>query len=100
MSTICKKCGNYIDGITTYPHINILKKGVDLSEVPIEILEELPKPHLHQYYKCNNCNFIEALDDLRLLSEEEVLYSEAKGNKVNLRRTLAYWKEWLNKQGK
>ncbi len=100
MSTICKKCGNYIDGMTVYPHINLLKRGIDISEIPIEIIEELPKPHLHQFYKCDKCNFIEALEDLHLLSEEEHNYSEVRGIKVSPRRTLAYWKEWLNKQGK
>lgn len=98
--TKCKKCNIVIEEITLYPHIDILKSGIDIADIPIETLEDLPKPHLHQYYKCVKCKYVEALQDITLLSKEEVLFLKNKNIVVKPIITIEYWKEWLKEHKK
>ena len=98
--TKCKKCGREIEEISIYPHIDILKVGIDISDIPIEILEDLPQPHLHTFYRCDKCKYVEALRDIPLLTNEEVKHLEENGQIIRPTRTIAYWREWLQKNKK
>lgn len=102
MATKCKRCGVEIEEKTIYPHIdeNLFKSGIDIADIPTEVLEDLPKPHLHQYYRCIKCKFVEALQDIPLLSKEEILYLKSKGREVKPSRTISYWKDWLKNKKK
>lgn len=102
--THCKKCGIEIEEISIYPHLdeNLFKPGIDIADIPIEVLEDLPKPHLHSFYRCISCKYVEALQDIPLLSKDEELALKNKGYDIKPTRTISHWKEWLknNKKGK
>ena len=100
--TKCKKCGREIEEISIYPHIDILKSGIDISDIPMEVLEDLPQPHLHTFYRCDKCKYVEALRDIPLLTSDEIKQLKEKGQEVRPTRTIAYWRDWLqkNKKGK
>ena len=94
--------GLYIEEVTLYPHLdeNLFKSGIDITDISIEILEDLPKPHLHQFYRCNKCKFVEALQDITLLTREEILILKNKGIEIKPIKTISYWKEWLKNKKK
>jgi len=98
--THCKKCSKEIEEISIYPHIDILKSGIDISDIPMDVLEDLPKPHLHTFYRCDKCKYVEALRDIPLLTNEEVKHLEGTGQVIRPTRTIAYWREWLQKSKK
>ena len=98
--THCKKCSKEIEEISIYPHIDILKSGIDIADIPMDVLEDLPKPHLHTFYRCDKCKYVEALRDIPLLTNDEVKYFKGKGQEIRPIRTIAYWREWLQKNKK
>ena len=102
MSTKCKKCNIEIEEISIYPHLdeNLFKPGIDIADIPIEILKDLPKPHLHSFYRCVTCKYVEALQDIPLLSKDEEIALKNKGFDIKPSRTVGYWKEWLKKNKK
>jgi len=102
MSTKCSSCNTYIEILTYYPHLkeNFFKKGIDTSSVPIEIMEELPKSHLHLFYECPKCKLKQALEDITLLEEDEIDKLISKGYTVSEKRTVQYWQKWLENKGK
>ena len=97
MPTKCKKCNIEIEEISIYPHLdeNLFKPGIDIADIPIEILKDLPKPHLHSFYRCVTCKYVEALQDIPLLSKDEEIALKNKGFDIKPSRTVGYWKEWL-----
>ena len=96
----CPKCNKEIDELTFYPHITIIKKSIDISSIPIEILEDLPRAHLHCFYECKDCKIKYEIYEMKLLSDKEVDISINNGYPVKERNTIRFWKDWLNKQGK
>ena len=102
MDTNCPNCKTLIDKLTFYPHLqeNFLKKGVDLSGVPLEIIEDLPKSHLHVYHECQKCKYKIALCEIILIEEDEVDKLKNKGYTVSEKRTVYYWNNWLKENGK
>ncbi len=101
MNTVCNNCKTQIDQITFYPHLieNYFKKGVDLSKIPLEIIEELSKSHLHVYHECPMCKYKLALYEITLLEEDEVDKLLNKGYTVSEKRTVHYWSNWLKNKG-
>lgn len=102
MSTICNNCKTQIDQITYYPHLteNYFKKEVDLSRVPLEILEELPKSHVHVYYECPMCKYKIVLCEFTLLEDNAIDRITNKGYTVSEKRTVHYWQNWLKNKEK
>ena len=102
MNTVCNNCKTQIDQTTFYPHLaeNYFKKGVNLSGVPLEIITELPKSHLHIYHECLVCKYKLALYEITLLEEDEVDKLINKGYTVSEKRTVHYWSNWLKDKGK
>lgn len=102
MNAICTKCKTPIDQITVYPHLteNYLKKDVVISQVPLEIIEELPKPHLHVYHECPKCRYKIVLYEITLLADDEVDRLLNKGQVVSEKRTILYWQNWLKNKEK
>ena len=96
----CSRCNIELEEIKFYPHINILRKNIDVSNIPIEILEELPTPHLHCYYECTPCKIKYELNEMKLLSDKEVDNLVSRGYSINATKTIRYWKEWLVKYNK
>lgn len=96
----CSKCKKEVNELTFYPHITILKKSVDISSIPIEILEDLPQAHLHCFYECKDCKIKYELHEMKLLPDKEVDRLKNSGYTVRDRNTVKFWKEWLSKQGK
>lgn len=102
MDTNCPNCKTLINKLTFYPHLqeNFLKKGIDLSGVPIEIIEELPKSHLHVYHECPTCKYKIVLYEINLLENDEVDKLIHKGYTVSEKRTVHYWQNWLKNKEK
>lgn len=102
MNTKCSNCNTYIETLTFYPHLkeNFFKSNIDVSSVPIEIMEDLPKSHLHVFYECPKCKRKQALEDITLLEEDEIDKVINKGYTVSEKRTVLYWQEWLKNKEK
>lgn len=97
MSIKCKRCSIEIEEKSIYPHLdeNLFKPGIDIADIPMEVLEDLPKPHLHAFYRCITCKYVDALEDIPLLSKDEEISLKNKGFDIKPTRTISYWKEWL-----
>lgn len=102
MDTNCPNCKTLIDKLTFYPHLqeNFLKRRIDLSGVPLEVIEDLPKSHLHVFHECPKCKYKIALCEIGLLEEEEVDNFINKGYTVSEKRTVTYWQNWLKNKEK
>ena len=102
MNAFCNNCNIQIEQITVYPHLteNYFKKDINLSKVSLEIIEELPKSHLHTYYECPKCKYKVVLYEITLLEEDEVDKLKNKGYTVSEKRTVLYWSNWLKNKGK
>lgn len=102
MNAVCTNCKIQIDQITFYPHLteNYFKKDVVLSSIPLEIMEELPKPHLHVYHECLTCRYKIVLYEILLLEDDEVDKLINKGYTVSEKRTVTYWQNWLKNKEK
>ncbi len=102
MCVFCKNCNTIIEQIVFYPHLteNYFKKGVDLSGVSLEIIEELPKPHLHVYHECPICKYKIALYEITLLEDDDIDKLCNKGYTISEKRTVHYWQNWLKNKEK
>lgn len=97
MATKCPQCDTYIEFLTFYPHLreHFFKSGIELADIPLEILEEMPKSHLHSYYECSKCKHKTAFAESPLLSDEEVDKLIKDGSLIRPERTISYWQKWL-----
>ncbi len=93
----CKFCKKDLTDLKMYPHLstNLFKKGVNTDNIPVEILEDLPNPHLHVYYECKDCNYKLAVDEVKLIGNMEVDNLIKKGIMIKPSKTVEYWKNWL-----
>ena len=98
----CRFCKKVLNQLNFYPHINnnLFKPGTDVSDIPSEMIEDMPKPHLHVYYECKECNYILAENDLPLLNDIEVDNYLKSGKLIDPKRTVEYWKNWLKNNKK
>lgn len=103
MATNCPKCNTYIEFLTFYPHLeeNFFKPGISISDIPSDVFENIPKSHLHSYYKCLNCGYKKAEDnEILLLDNEEVDKLIKEGYTIYEKRTVTYWHNWLKNKEK
>ena len=102
MSTQCKLCNKKLSDLNYYPHLNnkLFKAGIEACDIPQEILEDMPKSHLHVFYKCEDCKFMMALSDIPLMSDWELDNNLKDGKMITPERTVQYWRNWLEKNKK